>query len=326
MNTCKIHGTKKNIWNKEEYRCPTKGEFVPFLSEYLHAEGEHPAMLIVPGGAYIMVASGEGEIVAKRFYEEGFDTYVLSYTCALFEGKPIGLQPMKDIAKAACLIRKRNKGKLVICGFSAGGHLTASLGVHWEDPRITPAEVSDVRMLRPDAEILCYPVITSGEYAHRDSFVSLYGLDPTEEQLHYASVEEHVTANTPPTFLWHTATDTDVPAENSLRYAEALKREKVLFELHLFSKGPHGYSLADDVWAGGKYGGFYTMEQFFANMQYHIDEQIPMTNGQSLPPKGSDFRAIFEEMPKDYLKAEANPAVAMWPTLVMNWLKREESL
>lgn len=316
MMTCKLP-----LWKKEEYQCPTDGEFLPFLYGYLHEDGERDMMLIVPGGAYMMVAAGESEIVAKHFYDEGFDAYVLVYTCALFDGKPVGLQPLKDLTKAVALIRSENKGKLAVCGFSAGGHLSASLGVHWNDPEIKPAGISDVKLLRPDAEILCYPVITSGDHAHRDSFVSLYGPDATEEQLRYASVEKQVTENTPPTFLWHTVTDADVPVENSLKYAAALKEKQIPFELHLFANGPHGYSLADETWAGGEYGDFYTMEQFFANMQYHIDEQIPMANGQPLPPKGTDFRKMYEGMPKDYLKAEANPAVAVWPTLAVNWLR-----
>lgn len=321
MEVCKIV-----LWNQEEYHCPTEGAFVPFITGYLHEEGEYPAMLVVPGGAYSMVAAGEGELVAKRFYEEGFDAYVLVYTCALFEGHPIGLQPLKDIAKAVYMIRRQNEGKLVVCGFSAGGHLAASLGVHWDDPKITPAEAGELRMLRPDAEILCYPVITSGEYAHKDSFLALYGTDATEKQMRYASVEKNVTGNTPPTFLWHTVTDADVPVENSLCYAAALKRVQVPFELHLFASGPHGYSLANEQWARGEYGDFYTMEQFFANMQYHIDEQIPLANGQPLPPAGTDFRTMFKKMPKDYLKAEANPAVAVWVTLAVNWLKGEDIL
>lgn len=321
MDICKIP-----LWNQEEYCCPTKGVFVPFIAGYLHKEGGHPAMLIVPGGAYSMVAAGEGEIVAKRFYEEGFDAYVLVYTCALFEGHPVGNQPLRDIAKAVYLIRKRNEGKLVVCGFSAGGHLAASIGVHWNDPEIAPIEAEESKMLRPDAEILCYPVITSGEYAHKDSFLALYGPDATEQQLHYASVEKNVTESTPPTFLWHTVTDADVPMENSLCYAAAFKRAKIPFELHLFADGPHGYSLADEKWARGEYGSFYTMEQFFANMQYHIDEQIPLENGQPLPPKGTDFRTMFEQMPKEYLKAEENPAVAVWVTLAVNWLKGENIL
>lgn len=318
MDICRIP-----LWNQEEYCCPTKGTFMPFIAGYLHGEEGHPAMLIVPGGAYSMVAAGEGEIVAKRFFDEGFDTYVLVYTCALFEGYPVGNQPLRDIAKAVYLIRKRNKGKLVVCGFSAGGHLAASLGVHWNDPKIAPVEAEKSKMLCPDAEILCYPVITSGEYAHKDSFLALYGQDATQQQLHYASVEKNVTESTPPTFLWHTVTDAEVPMENSLCYAAALKRAQIPFELHLFADGPHGYSLANEQWANGEYGSFYPMEQFFANMQYYIDEQIPLANGQPLPPKGTDFRTMFEGMPKDYLKAEVNPAVAVWVTLAVNWLKGE---
>ncbi len=309
------------LWAKEEYRCPTDGSFIPFVYTYEHEDSQRNAILIVPGGAYRMVAAGEGDLVAKRFYEEGYNSYVLVYTCALFDGKPVGLQPLRDLAKAVSIIRGENHKKMVICGFSAGGHLAASLGVHWNDPKILPGEPANAAGIRPDAEILCYPVITSGEYGHKDSFAALFGPEPSEEELLYASVEKNVTSDTPSTFLWHTVTDTEVPVENTLKYTEALRHSGVSFELHLFPSGPHGYSLANREWADGKYGGYYTMEQFFSYMQYHIDRQIPLPGGQVLPSKGTDFRAAFQSMPKDYLKAEENPAVAVWPVLAVNWLK-----
>ena len=116
-------------------------------------------------------------------------------------------------------------------------------------------------------------------------------------------------------------TDSDVPVENSLLFASALKHAGVPFELHLFAKGPHGYSLANEEWADGNYGDPYTMDQFFANMQYHIDGQIPLKNGQTLPPAGTDFRCVFEEMSKTMPKATPDPAAAVWPDLAVNWLK-----
>ena len=103
------------------------------------------------------------------------------------------------------------------------------------------------RVYRPDATILCYPVITTGEYAHKDSIRNLTGEDDvTSESWRELSLENQVDENTPPTFLWHTYEDTIVPVENSLLYASALRRNKIPFELHIYPKGDHGLSLCTE--------------------------------------------------------------------------------
>ncbi|NLJ75056.1 MAG: prolyl oligopeptidase family serine peptidase, partial [Firmicutes bacterium] len=117
-----------------------------------------------------------------------------------------------------------------------GGHLAASLGVHWST---VGSEVN-----QPNALILCYPVITSGPFAHRGSFDALLGSNPTPEMLKEMSLEKQVNENTPPTFIWHTVADSVVPVENTLLFAQALQSYNIPFEMHIFPNGDHGLSLA----------------------------------------------------------------------------------
>ena len=128
--------------------------------------------------------------------------------------------------------------KIAVMGFSAGGHAAAHLGTRWHEMGFDPA-------CRPDAMILSYPVITSGEFAHRNSFKCLLA-EREEELKDVVSLEKHVTPDTPPTFLWHTWTDELVPVENSLMFAAALRRAGVPCEMHIFGAGQHGLSLCND--------------------------------------------------------------------------------
>lgn len=158
---------------------------------------------------------------------------------------------------------------------------------------------------------------------HKGSIRALYGAVMCQEEADYADSAQNVNGQTPPAFIWTTANDKEVPMENSILYAKALKENKVPFALHIFSDGEHGSSLADEEWASGEYGGSYCMDQFFANMQYRIDNEIPMPNEMfPLPPKGTDYRKMVENMPKDYLKKKINREIAVWPEMAMEWLKK----
>ena len=175
-----------------------------------------------------------------------FHAFVLKYSI-----KPKNYrQPLLDVSRAMCIIRenaekwKLDKDKIAVCGFSAGGHLAASLGVHWDKPYFNEIPGFTAEMNKPDALILCYPVITSGKFAHRDSFYNLLGKDYNDSTLNEMSLENHISKNTPPSFLWHTVQDRTVPMENSLFFAEGLRRENIPFELHIYPEGHHGLSLA----------------------------------------------------------------------------------
>ena len=244
------------IWQKGEYQYPLAFGFVPKLVSYIHEEGEQarPCMLVVPGGAYCVVSPTEGEIVAMEFYEKGYNAFVLTYTTNPLMLEPLKDQPMRDLSRAIRFIRSRagefciDPDRLVICGFSAGGHLCASVCVHFAD---ISDEVYEGISNRPDAAILSYPVITSGDKAHQGSIQALLGADATEAELKYMSLETQVTENTPPCFLWQTATDEAVPVENSYLFAQALKEKGITFAHHVFSCGKHGLSLANEKWAAG---------------------------------------------------------------------------
>ncbi len=209
-----------------------------------------PAIVICPGGGYSHLSPREAEPVALVFASMGFNAYVVYYRIAP-NRYPVGLL---DVAEAVAWVRANaadqhtNPDAIAVAGFSAGGHVACSLGVRWQDEALlakaglTPAQV------RPNAMLLAYPVITGGEFAHRGSFVSLTGTeDLAEHEKH--SLDALVTPNTPPTFLWHTWEDGAVPVENTLMMAAALRRAKVLTEVHIFPHGGHGLGLANAVTA-----------------------------------------------------------------------------
>ena len=183
-------------------------------------------VIICPGGGYSWLSGRESEPIKKAFEEHSWRGEVLNYEV----GCDLGTRPLKQLGEKVSEVRKENPHKpVVVCGFSAGGHLAASIGVHYKD----------LGLERPDALILSYPVITTGEYAHKGSIRNLGGDDTG-----YFSLEKHATPDTPPTFIWATATDEDVPVENSLMFAAALSRAKVPFEMHIWPYGAHGLSLA----------------------------------------------------------------------------------
>lgn len=207
-----------------------------------------PAVLVLPGGGYSYTSAREAEPIALRFIDAGYHTFVLDYSVAPAKHP----QPLLDASRAMCIIRNHAEewgicpDKIAVCGFSAGGHLAASLGVHWDKEYLEHTDGIEIGKNRPDALILCYPVITSGEFAHRGSFISLLGENPGSDLLYEMSLEHHVSEKTPPAFLWHTFSDGAVPVENSLLFAQALREKNIPFELHIYPEGPHGLSLATE--------------------------------------------------------------------------------
>jgi len=216
-----------------------------------------PALLICPGGGYRRTSSREGEPIALRFNALGFSAFILSYSCAP-SPYPTALT---ELAAAVSMIRERaeewgiDPGAVFVGGFSAGGHLAASLGTLWnkeipQGPRapgktFTLAEAGKTRTIRPDGLILSYPVISSGMFAHQESFQNLLG-DRLGELRDFMALENRVDGDTPPTFLWHTWEDQAVPAENAMLFAMALRGAGIPFELHVYEPGRHGLSAATE--------------------------------------------------------------------------------
>lgn len=230
-------------------------KFQGLLVTYFHesseeiAERMRPVVVICPGGGYRGTSDREAEPIALQYLSMGYHAAVLRYSTqpARFP------EALRQLAATIALLRKNaeawhiDPNKILVQGFSAGGHLAASLGVFWKDP-IAWAEIADTaQMVRPNGLLLGYPVITSGEKGHQDSFRNLLGRDySNSEKLTAMSLERQVTEDTPPTFLWHTATDNDVPVENSLLFFSALKEKGIPVEMHIYTTGQHGLALATE--------------------------------------------------------------------------------
>lgn len=199
-----------------------------------------PLVLVFPGGGYHFLSDREAEPVALRLLSLGIQAVVVRYSVAPAR-YPVALEQAAEAMQYAREHAEQwlcDSRKIAVMGFSAGGHAAAHLGTRWHEMGFDP-------VCRPDAMILSYPVITSGEFAHRNSFKCLLA-EREEELKDVVSLEKHVTPDTPPTFLWHTWTDELVPVENSLMFAAALRRTSVPCEMHIFGVGQHGLSLCND--------------------------------------------------------------------------------
>lgn len=205
---------------------------------------KRPLILLCPGGGYHWTSDREAEPLAVRFLAMGYHVAVLRYSCAP-AGYPVSLI---EAAMAMKLIQEHAKEwnvdeeKIVIQGCSAGGHLAASLGMFWHEEWLSEKVGVPKEKLRPAGMILCYPVITSGEFAHRGSFENLLQGQYTEEMLERVSLEKQVTEHTPKAFIWHTYTDDCVPVENSLLLISAMKKYNIPVEFHMYPVGGHGLS------------------------------------------------------------------------------------
>lgn len=313
------------IWEKSEYTYPMSAGFMPFLTSYIHSDSRpHPAMLVVPGGGYRFVSPTEAEPVAMKFYQAGYNAFVLTYTVNPLDNAVLKLQPLQDISRAVRYLRAGagefclDPDRLAICGFSAGGHLCASLCVHWQDVEDENPRYKNVSN-RPSAAILSYPVITSGEYAHRDSFTALLGRDAARQELEYMSLENQVSEKTPPCFLWQTMEDGAVPVENSYFFAQACRRAGVEFAHHVFTKGQHGLSLADEDWLAGRHGDTYCMAQLSA-----LRDQVQAGQVEGIEPDAMDgwFAPPGEQDPVSRRELEkACKKVRVWPELAIAWLR-----
>lgn len=233
------------------YREPTLTVYCPDLPVGAAETDTRPTVVICPGGAYQFTSGREGEPVALRFNALGYNVFVLDYSVAP-ERYPAALL---ELAASVAYVRKNaaryhaDPGRIAVAGFSAGGHLAASLGTLWKEPVLSGTLGLDAGLFRPDALILAYPVLSAGTFTHRESLENLTGED--EAAWAPLSLENRVTSDTPPAFLWHTFPDPAVPVENSLLFADALRKNGVPFELHIFPTGGHGLSLCDEETACG---------------------------------------------------------------------------
>ena len=216
---------------------------------------KRPCVIICPGGGYAILAAGhEGSDVAKYFNSIGVNALVLKYRIPNADNQiDKTIAPLQD-AQQAILLARTNAGswgidenKIGIMGFSAGGHLAASLANHYNDVKIeNPTKVS----LRPDFQILIYPVISFGPEGHEGSRINLIGNASdakTVKAIDYFSNEKQITKDTPPAFLVHSKDDDAVPVANAIHYYDNLIANKVPVELYLYEKGGHGYGMKNST-------------------------------------------------------------------------------
>lgn len=211
---------------------------------------QRPCVIICPGGGYSVLAAGhEGSDVALFLNSIGINALVLKYRIPNKKNQPDpSIAPLQDLQQAMYLARSNAAAwgilsdKIGVLGFSAGGHLAASLSSHYMDLKIdNPERVS----LRPDFQILLYPVISFREFGHKGSAENLVGASATAEQIHYFCNEEWVNNQTPPAFIVHAKDDSTVPVQNALVYHQALQQNQVASFLHLFEKGGHGFGMTN---------------------------------------------------------------------------------
>jgi acetyl esterase/lipase len=219
----------------------------PFLAEKEKATGA--AIVILPGGGYGGLAPHEGKDYALWLNTLGVHGFVLKYRLGSAGYRHPRM--LEDAARAVRTVRARasewgvDTQRIGIIGSSAGGHLASTLLTHFDAGDPSGSDIIEKESSRPDLGILCYPVITMGQYTHEGSKKNLLGPNPPEQLVEFLSNEKQVTRETPPTFIFHTFEDTVVPVENSLMFAEALRKNGVSFDLHIYEKGRHGIGLAN---------------------------------------------------------------------------------
>ena len=207
---------------------------------------KRPAIIVVPGGGYGFVSKREGEPVATEFLAKGFQTFVLDYTIGGEDGVPYPEQ-LLEVACSVDYVKKHadeysiNPDEVFVIGFSAGGHLTGNLAVECDEVSAIYGKAIDCK---PTAVGLGYPVISSihGHQGSYDNLLYGYTDEAKAELLKKLNLDQAVKETTPPAFIWTTAEDTCVPADNALRYALACDKKGVSYELHVYPHGNHGKS------------------------------------------------------------------------------------
>ena len=244
----------------------------PYLPDPTNATGA--AMVSCPGGGYEHLEPREGRDYALWLNQHGVTCFVLKYRLGSKGYRHPAM--LEDAARAVRWVRaqandyKIDPHRIGIMGSSAGGHLASTLLTHFDAGDTNSADPVERQSSRPNLGILCYAVISLGEFAHRGSKAYLLGNNPSPELVRNLSNELQVTPQTPPCFLWTTFEDQTVPMENTLLFAAALRKNHVPFDLHIYEKGGHGMGLNDKPpfahphpWAGDCL--FWLKEQNFVN-------------------------------------------------------------
>ena len=210
------------------------------------------AMIICPGGGYEFLSERESEPIARKYLAAGMNVFVLYYSVG--DGAK-DMVPLIELSMAITHVRENSERynidpeRVFVTGFSAGGHLAASSATLWNHRRVRKTLGIDKGkraegINRPTGTVLCYPVISAGEFAHKPSIDRLCGnVNATPEERAIFSLEKQVSSQTSPAFIWHTFADRLVSVQNTILYVEALVKNKVPVEAHIFPYGSHGLSL-----------------------------------------------------------------------------------
>lgn len=225
----------------------------PYLTVYRPSRPNGAALLVTPGGGYVrIVLDKEGTALAPVFAERyGYTLFVLRYRLPGEGHERARDAPLADAQRALRLMRanaarwKIDPHRIGVMGFSAGGHVAASLGTRFADPVYAPVDGADTLSARPDFMLLLYPVIDMGAHAHAGSRAQLLGPNPGDTDIAAYSLQNRVQRDTPPTFLLHADDDASVPVENSLQFHAALRRAGVAVEFHEYPKGGHGFGVRE---------------------------------------------------------------------------------
>ncbi len=267
------------------------------LTAYLHEYKEElpiwkrrPAVVVCPGGGYSGCSAREGEPVVLSFLAAGFHALLLHYSLGDKAAFP---QPLLDLSQAMALCRAHAEewgvipDQIAVCGFSAGGHLAASLGVHWNRPEIQEKAGVSGQANRPNALILGYPVITTSWMDHDGCIPRLAGHMDEKEARRLLNCQDHVGPHTPPAFIFHTYEDNCVPVEDSLAMASAMAAADVPFELHIFQRGVHGLGLGTHLTSNGWAG--HDEPDFAQWMPLSVKWLWNLFGRPALEPKTGDF-------------------------------------
>ncbi len=215
------------------------------------------AMLVIPDGGYTQVCTDrEGEPIALEFFSRGYNCFVLNYRC----GRPEDVYPVQIVDAGSAMIYikehasefKINPDRVFAVGFSAGGHLCASLATMYGYPEVIQALGEKASMIKPTAAILSYPVALARANTHSSTYAHLLGKplsEYTPEEVDKFSIDTAITEKTSPMFIWHTREDNSVPVESSLKVALALTKAGVNYRLSIYPYGHHGIALANEITA-----------------------------------------------------------------------------
>jgi acetyl esterase/lipase len=238
-----------SINNERYWRVGTPGMYAFFPSKQ---ENMGTAVVICPGGGYSHYAYMSANQIAKWFNTMGVSAFVLISRLPLSPDLvDRGIVPLQDAQRSMKIIRSRaaewgiKTDKIGVMGFSAGGHVATSVGVHTDDVSVIGDSLDQISF-RPDFMLLVSPVITMGKFAHAGSRDNLLGKNPSPESIEKYSNELHVTSQSPPAFMVDAENDLVVNPENSVLFFEALRANKVSVSLHMFPQGGHAIGLQNN--------------------------------------------------------------------------------